>query len=101
MQKYFISDDDFKNNKITSDDAFHISNVMRSKPGDVVLVGNNGKTLKVRLTNITKNEVSYEIIEEETGNNELPVFISIFRQILMHVFVGNSNFFGENDKLLG
>lgn len=79
MQKYFISDDDFKNNKITSDDAFHISNVMRSKPGDVVLVGNNGKTLKVRLTNITKNEVSYEIIEEETGNNELPVFISIFQ----------------------
>lgn len=79
MQKYFISDDDFKNNKITSQDAFHISNVMRSKVGDVALIGVNGKTYKVCFKEISKNEVSYEILEEQTGNNELPVFISIFQ----------------------
>jgi 16S rRNA (uracil1498-N3)-methyltransferase len=79
MQKYFISDDDFNNKKITSDDAFHISNVMRFKPNDSILIGNNGKTYLAVLKVITKTEVSFEIVKEETGNKELPVFISIFQ----------------------
>ncbi len=79
MQKYFISDDDFRNNKITSDDVFHISNVMRSKPGDLILIGNNKKTFLSKITEITKSYVAYEIIEERIGNTELPVFVSIYQ----------------------
>lgn len=79
MQKYFISDDDFKNNKITSDDVFHISNVMRYKAGDKILIGNNKKVFLAKINEITKSYVTYEIIEEEIGNTELPVFISIYQ----------------------
>ena len=50
MQKYFISDDDFKNNKITSDDAFHISNVMQK-------LGVNGRASAV-VELIRLNEIS-------------------------------------------
>ena len=77
MQKYFVNDDDFKNNRITSDDVFHISNVMRFKVGDQILVGNNKKVYLSKITEITKSFVSYEIVEEKTGNTELPVFVSI------------------------
>ena len=79
MQKYFISDDDFKNNMITSDDVFHISNVMRFKINDLILIGNNKKVFVAKITEITKKYVAYEIIEEKIGNTELPVFISIFQ----------------------
>ena len=79
MQKYFISDEDFKANKITSDDVFHISNVMRFKIGDSILIGNNRKEYVAKINEITKNYVAYEIIEERIGNTELPVFISIFQ----------------------
>ncbi len=79
MQKYFISDDDFKNNKITSDDVFHISNVMRYKAGDKILIGNNKKVFLAKINEITKSYVTYEIIEEKIGNTELPVFISIYQ----------------------
>ena len=77
MQKYFVNDADFKNNRITSDDVFHISNVMRFKVGDQILVGNNKKVYLSKITEITKSFVSYEIVEEKTGNTELPVFVSI------------------------
>ena len=79
MQKYFVNDDDFKNNKITSDDVFHISNVMRNKPGDLILVGNNKKSYISKIIEINKTFVTYEIIEEKIGNTELPVFVSIYQ----------------------
>lgn len=78
MQKYFISNDDFSNNIITGDDVFHIKNVMRGRIGDQILVSNQKKTCLVKITKIDK-EVAYEIVKEEIGNHELPVFVSIFQ----------------------
>lgn len=78
MQKYFISNSDFENKKITNDDAFHIKNVMRSKINDEILIGYEGKCYLARITNIAK-EISFEIIEEKIGNTELPVFVSLFQ----------------------
>lgn len=78
MQKYFISNDDFSDNIITGDDVFHIKNVMRGKIGDQILVSNQKKTCLVKITKIDK-EVAYEIVKEEIGNHELPVFVSIFQ----------------------
>ena len=78
MQKYFISDEDFKNLTITSDDSFHIKNVMRLKAGDEILIGNNSKCYNARLTSVNKN-VTFEIINERIGNTELPVFVSLFQ----------------------
>ena len=79
MQKYFVSDDDFNSNKITSDDCFHISNVMRYKVGDNILIGNNKKVYLAKITEITKSFVTYQILEEKIGNTELPVFVSIYQ----------------------
>ncbi len=78
MQKYFLSKDDFNNLKISSDDVFHIKNVMRFRTGDNILVGYDAKTYLAKILNIDK-EVSFEIIEEVIGNHELPVFVSIFQ----------------------
>lgn len=78
MQKYFISNDDFVNNKITGDDVFHIKNVMRGRVGDEILVSNQNTTVLVKITKLDK-EVCFEIIKEEIGNHELPVFVSIFQ----------------------
>ena len=78
MQKYFIDECDFNNNEITSDDVFHIRNVMRNKIGDNILIGFNNKTYLAEIISISSDKVKYEIIEEKIGNNELPVFVSIF-----------------------
>ena len=79
VQKYFISDEDFALNKITSDDAFHISRVMRNKIGDEVLIGNNYKTFLVRFTHITDKVVDYEIVKELLENHELPINVTIIQ----------------------
>ena len=79
MQKYFISEEEFNLNQIKSDDAFHIANVMRCRVNDNVLVGYNNKTYLVKLTNITNKMVTFEIVKEETGVHELPVFVTIFQ----------------------
>ena len=78
MQKYFISNEELLNLKITGDDVFHIKNVMRSRIGDEILIGANSKSYLAKITKIA-DEVSFEIIEEKIGNHELPVFISIFQ----------------------
>ena len=79
MQKYFISEEEFNLNQIRSDDAFHIANVMRCRVNDNVLIGYNNKTYLVKLTNITNKMVTFEIVKEETGVHELPVFVTIFQ----------------------
>ena len=79
MQKYFISSEDFNELCITGDDAFHIINVMRCKINDQVLVGSNNKTYLVAIKSLEKKLVKFEILEEKTGNTELPFFVSLFQ----------------------
>ena len=79
MQKYFISTEDLNNKIITGDDVFHIKNVMRSRIGDLIMVCDQKSTFIVKINNISNAEVSYEIVEEKIGKNELPVFVSIFQ----------------------
>ena len=79
MQKYFISSEDFNELCITGNDAFHIINVMRCKINDQVLVGSNNKTYLVAIKSLEKKLVKFEILEEKTGNTELPFFVSLFQ----------------------
>ena len=79
MQKYFISKEELANKIIESDDAFHITSVMRSKLKDQILVSDGLKTYLVEITSLSNKMVSFEIIKEETGNNEMPVFVTIFQ----------------------
>ena len=79
MQKYFIKKEDLDNLVITGDDAFHIKNVMRCRVGDQFLVSDQTQTLLVKIKEFSSLGVSFEIVKEEIGNKELPVFVSIFQ----------------------
>ena len=79
MQKYFISKEDLSLNRIKGDDAYQIFTVLRYKGGEMVMVSDSEKSYLVKIKNVTKDEVSFEIVEEKTGNTELPVFVSIFQ----------------------
>lgn len=79
MQKFFISQDEFKQNKINSDVAFQIKNVLRAKINDEFLIGFEEKTYLVRIKKIESNGIDFCIVKEETGNQELPVFVTLFQ----------------------
>ena len=64
MQKYFISKDKLNQCIIDTDDAFHISTVMRSKIGDEILVSDEERCVLAKITSIAKDKVTFEIIEE-------------------------------------
>ena len=79
MQKYFISSNELENKLITSDDVFHIKNVMRGRVGDKIIVSDGTSSYIAKLTVIGNKEVAFDILEERDGNPELPFFISIFQ----------------------
>ena len=104
MQKYFIPKESLINKTIDNSDAFHIIKVMRFRIGDEFLVSDNDKTYLVSITALENNKVSFEIVKEETGNNEMPVFVTIFQgypkgdkleDIIKHgTELGSSEFYG-------
>lgn len=79
MQKYFVSNDEFLNNVITSDDVFHIKNVMRGKIGDLIVVSNEHEEYLCKLVEIAKDYVKYDKVEKLINNNELPVYVSLYQ----------------------
>lgn len=79
MQKYFITKENLLKQVIVGDDAYQISTVLRFKGGETVMVSDSEKSYLAKIKNISKDEVSFEILEEKTGNMELPVFVSIFQ----------------------
>lgn len=79
MQKYFISKDKLNECIIDTDDAFHITTVMRFKLGDEILVSDEEKTFKAKIKSLDNKCVTFEKIEEIKNNNELPVRVTIFQ----------------------
>ncbi len=79
MQKYFISKDKLNECIIDTDDAFHITTVMRFKLGDEILVSDEEKTFKAKIKSLDNKCVTFEKIEEIKNNNELPVKVTIFQ----------------------
>lgn len=43
------------------------------------MVSDSNKTYYAKINTVTKDEVTFEILEEKAGNTELPVFVSIFQ----------------------
>ena len=67
MQRYFIEPEQFGDEtiKVTGEDVHHISKVMRSKPGDKVIVSDGiSKEAIVEITAIEAHEVTADIIEK-------------------------------------
>ena len=64
MQRYFITEDNFKENIITGDDVFHIYKVMRNKPNDLIEICFDNKAYTAKIINVSSEYVQYEIIDE-------------------------------------
>lgn len=79
MQKYFISQIELKNQRITSDDVNHIKNVTRSKIGDVVIVSDGQDEFLVKFSAIENKYVDFEIVQELDNKNELPVLVDLYQ----------------------
>ena len=62
MQRYFISEDNFKENIIRGDDVFHIYKVMRNKVNDLIEICVNECGYIAKLTEISSDLVRYEIV---------------------------------------
>ncbi len=79
MQQYFVNKEDLENNIITGDDVFHISNVMRFKPGVKIIVTDETTMYLASIVEINKTCVQIskeEVIQKET---ELPFLIDIYQ----------------------
>jgi len=79
MQKYFIPKEKLEKRIIDTDDVYHITKVMRMKINDEILVSDSEKTYCCKILSLSEDLVTFEILYEEIGNKELPVFVSIFQ----------------------
>ena len=79
MQKYFIPKEKLKLGIIDTSDAFHITSVMRCRVDDEILVSDCENTYRCKITSLKNDLVTFEILYQEIGNKELPVFVSIFQ----------------------
>lgn len=70
MQRYFITEEEFIKNIITSDDVFHIYKVMRNKPNDLIEVCFNNNSYIAKIKEVSSEMVSFEILEEIIQKNE-------------------------------
>ena len=82
MHKFFTPKDLINNDeaKILGDDVKHIYRVLRLEEGDKVIINNcAGEEFLGEISNITKQEVSFKIIEKLNTNNESAVKIYLFQ----------------------
>ncbi len=79
MQKYFISLEEFEKATLTDELAFQIRNVLRGRIGESFFVGVKEKTYLAEITEIGNKEIKFRVVKEETGNFELPFFVSLFQ----------------------
>ncbi len=78
MQKYFLQETDFINNKITNSDYHHIKNVMRMKENDKIIVSYNKKSYYAVITKIDEC-IEFNILEEIKSSQELPKKITLLQ----------------------
>lgn len=80
MYNFFVNETEKKGNCfiITESDFNHISNVLRMKTGDEILVSCNGKSNLCKIE-IFSDYVKAEIIEEDYHNTNLPIKIHLFQ----------------------
>ncbi len=79
MQKYFISNLEFEECKITSSDVFHIKNVMRCSVGDMFIVSNQVEQYLCKISKIEKDYVCFDKIEALNNFSEFPFFVDIYQ----------------------
>ena len=79
MQRYFLTEEDFLNKTITNDDVFHIYKVMRGKIGDMIEVCYDNIAYLAKITLISSDLVSFDILEELDKKDENKAKITLFQ----------------------
>lgn len=79
MQRYFITEEEYLKNIIISDDVFHIYKVMRNKPGDLIEVCYNNISYLAKISDLSSEMVSFNIVEEITKKNEYKPKITLIQ----------------------
>lgn len=79
MQRYFLSKEDYENKVISNDDVFHIFKVMRNKVNDMIEVCYENTAYLAKITSISNDLVSYEILSIISQNNENKAKITLFQ----------------------
>ena len=64
MQRYFISEKEYMESIILSDDVFHIVKVMRNKVGDLIEICYDNKAYLAKITDLSNELVNFLILEE-------------------------------------
>lgn len=84
MQRYFVEKDAIKLPYIfiTGDDCHHIGLVMRMKSGDKVYVSDQEKSYIAVITDIKKDLITLEVIEELHEQKELPYQVTIAQGLI-------------------
>lgn len=75
MQRYFATYDKFKNIVICDDDIFHITKVMRMRPGDQFEINLDGDIKLAEF--VSSSPFSYKIIKEFNENHEIEGYIRL------------------------
>lgn len=75
MQRYFASYDKFKNIVICDDDIFHITKVMRMRPGDQFEINLDGDIKLAEF--VSSSPFSYKVIKEFNENHEIEGYIRL------------------------
>ena len=70
MQRYFISEKEYIEGIILSDDVFHIVKVMRNKVGDLIEICYDNKAYLAKITNLTNELVNFEIVEQLSNKKQ-------------------------------
>lgn len=83
MFRYFCADDKIENNKIrvTDGDARHLKTILRAETGDIISVVAESKEYNAEITEINKDEIICEIVEEIERNNETKINITLCQGI--------------------
>ena len=82
MPKFFIDKNDIKNKKITitGPDALHIAKVLRTEVGEVLtLCDGDGTDFKAKVTECSKEGVSFDILESFPCLSESKISVTIFQ----------------------
>lgn len=80
MQRYFVPSEQFSesNVRIAGDDAYHLTKVMRARPGEQVIVSDGcGRVVRAELISVGADEVSAHIVERIHSMQEPLVEITI------------------------
>lgn len=70
MQRYFISEKEYMEGIILSDDVFHIVKVMRNKVGDLIEICYDNRAYLAKITNLSNELVNFEIVEEISNKKQ-------------------------------